>query len=131
MTGVAIHLAAIVGGPSWYAFFGEPPVVVASAREGTWLAPAGGIVIAMLMGLCAAYGSAAIGAIRRLPLMRTAPASIAALCLVRALVVVPLGYVHPQLRTTFELVAAIVWGAAGIGFASAFMVAWRARKAAV
>ena len=32
LVGVAVHLAAIVGGPSWYAFFGAPPQIVASAE---------------------------------------------------------------------------------------------------
>lgn len=129
MVGVAIHLAAIVLGPDWYAFFGAPPPVVASAREGTWLAPAGAVVIAFLMGLCGAYACSAIGLIRRLPLLRTALAGIAVICLVRALILVPLAIHDPALLTTFEVVAAIVWGIAGIGFAAGFLVARTSRTA--
>lgn len=119
--GVAIHLAAIAGGPSWYAFFGAPPQIVASARAGTWLAPAGTAAIAVLMGVCAAYACSAIGLLRRLPLLRPVLAGIAAVCLLRALLLVPLALLHPELLSTFEIVAALVWGTAGIGFAVAFL----------
>lgn len=119
--GVAIHLAAIAGGPSWYAWFGAPPVIVASARAGTWLAPASAAAIAALMGVCAAYACSALGVVRRLPWLRPVLAGIAAVCLLRALVLVPLAMRHPELRTAFEIGAALVWGCAGIGFVAAFL----------
>lgn len=118
--GVAIHLGAIAGGEQWYAFFGAPPTVVASAREGTWLAPAGAAAIALLMGVCAAYACSALGLTRRLPLLRPMLATIAAICLFRALVLIPLAIGHPELRNLFEVVAALAWGTAGIGFAFGF-----------
>ena len=124
--GALVHLVALVAGPGWYAFFGAPPPIVASAREGTWLAPASALGIALLMGLCAAYACSAIGAIPRLPLLRSTLAGIAAICLLRALILVPLAFNHPELRTTFQIVAAMVWGLAGIGFAAGFLVARRA-----
>jgi uncharacterized membrane protein YhhN len=54
LAGVVIHVGAVFGGPSWFAFFGAPPRVVASARAGTWLAPVSALVIATLMMVCAA-----------------------------------------------------------------------------
>jgi hypothetical protein len=125
LLGVAIHLACIAGGPSWYAFFGAPPQVVASARAGTWLAPASTAGIALLMGVCAAYAGSALGWLRRLPCLRLVLAGIAFICLARALVLPPLAWMHPELRSVFEVVAALVWGAAGIGFALAFVNAGR------
>lgn len=122
LIGASIHIAAIIGGPSWYAFFGAPPSVVASARAGTWLAPVATAGIALLMGLCAAYACSALGLLARLPLLRTALAGIAALCLLRALVLVPLAFTHPQLITLFEIIAALVWGTAGLGFAAGFLL---------
>ena len=120
--GVAVHAAAILGGPSWYAFFGAPPQIVASARAGTWLAPVSTAGIAVLMGICAAYGCSALGLFRRLPLLRTVLAGIAAICLLRGLVLVPLAFTHPQLLNLFEVVAALTWGMAGIGFLAGFLM---------
>ncbi len=105
--GVVIHLGCIAGGPSCYAFFGAPPQIVASARRGTWLAPVGTAGIAALMGICAAYACSALGLIRRLPLLRTALAGIAVVCLARALVLLPFAWIHPELRTPFECIAAL------------------------
>jgi hypothetical protein len=115
--GALIHVAAIPAGPGWYAYFGAPPGVVAPARAGTWPAPAGALVIALLMATCAWYACAALGTVRRPPLLRTGLATMAAICLVRALLLPALAVTHPGLRNTFEVVAAIFWGLAGIGFA--------------
>ena len=115
--GALIHVAAIPAGPAWYAWFGAPPSVVASARDGTWPAPVGAIVIALLMATCAWYACAALGAVRRPPLLRTGLATMAAICLVRALLLPAVAVSHPEVRTTYEAVAAIVWGLAGVGFA--------------
>jgi hypothetical protein len=123
LIGVAIHIAAIFGGASWYAYFGAPTSVVQSARDGTWFAPVGASVIAGLMAICAAYAFSALGVIRRLPLLRTGLAGMAIVCLLRALVLWPLMINHPELRNTFEIVAAIVWGLAGVGFVFGFRLA--------
>ena len=120
LVGVAIHIAAIAGGPSWYAFFGAPPQVVASAQAGTWLAPVSTAAIAVLMGICAAYACSALGLVRRLPLLRTMLAGIATICLLRALILVPLAITHSELLNLFEVAAALTWGTAGIGFVAAF-----------
>jgi hypothetical protein len=114
--GVLIHLAALVAGPAWFAFFGAPPAVVESARAGTWLAPVGALVIAGLMALCAAYAVSALGLIRRLPLLRHGLAAMGFVCLIRALAWLPLALKQPELFNTFEVVAALVWGLAGVGF---------------
>lgn len=120
LIGVAIHIAAIIGGPSWYAYFGAPPSIVQSARDGTWLAPVGGLIIAGLMAICAAYAFSALCVIRRLPLLRTGLAGMATICLLRAFVLLPLMINHPVLRNSFEIVASIVWGLAGVGFVFGF-----------
>lgn len=119
--GVAIHLAAIIGGPEWNVFFGAPPRIVASARAGTWLAPVSAAGIALLMGICAAYAFSALGVLKRLPLLGTVLAGIGSVCLIRALVLIPLAVTHPELLNLFELVAAFIWGVAGMGFLAGFL----------
>jgi hypothetical protein len=87
----------MIGGPSWYAFFGAPPQIVASAQAGTWLPPLSTTAITVLMGMCAAYACSALGLVRRLPLLRTMLAGIATVCLLRALVLVPVAFTHPEM----------------------------------
>lgn len=122
LLGVAIHIAAFIGGPSWIAFFRAPPQIVASAQAGTWLAPVSTAAIAALMGICAVYGCSALGLVKRLPLLRTVLAGIAAICLLRALVLIPLAFTQRELLDVFEVVAALTWGTAGIGFLAGFLM---------
>lgn len=121
--GVLIHLGAILGGPAWFVFFGAPPAVVRSAEAGTWLAPVSTLLIAAAMGLCGLYAASALGWLRRLPLLRAGLAAMATVCLLRALVLVPLAWRHPALLNTFEVTAALVWGLAGLGLAQSFRLA--------
>ena len=48
---------------------------------------------------------------------------MATVCLGRALLLPALAIPHPELRNTFEIVAALVWGLAGTGFAIALVLA--------
>jgi hypothetical protein len=124
LAGVAIHVGVLFADPSWLAFFHAPPGIVASARNGTWLAPVGGSLIAALMGICAYYAASVLELVRRPPLQRLGLAVIASICLIRALLLPALAISHPFLRTdTFEIVAAIIWGLVGIGFAVGFRLA--------
>lgn len=123
LIGVVIHIAAIIGGINWYVYFGAPPIVVQSAREGTWLAPVSALVIASLMLVCAAYAFSALGLLRRLPFLRIGLAGMAGVCLLRSFILWPLMINHPELRNTFEIVAALVWGLAGFGFMFGYRLA--------
>ncbi len=125
IAGVAIHVGAVIAGPSWFVFFNAPPSVVASARAGTVLAPISALAIAGLMAVCAVYAASAVGLLRRPPLQRLGLAGMAAICLLRALILPPLAINHPELRNTFEVVSALIWGLAGVGFA----VGYRLSKA--
>lgn len=50
--GGLLHIAALLGGSTWIAFFRAPKWIVESAQQGTWIAPVGSIVITGLMWLC-------------------------------------------------------------------------------
>ncbi|MDR2012627.1 MAG: hypothetical protein LBQ20_06245 [Rhodanobacter sp.] len=123
LAGVVIHVGALFAGPSWLEFFHVPPSVVASAREGTWLTPVGGLVIAGLIGTCAFYAASAVGMVRRPPLQRLGLVVMATICLVRALLLPVLAVRRPELHNTFEIVAAVVWLLAGVGFSVGFRIA--------
>jgi hypothetical protein len=123
IAGVVIHVGAVIAGPSWFAFFNAPPQVLASARAGTWLAPISALVIAGLMGICALYAASVVGLVRPPPLQRAGLLAMAAVCLLRALILPPLAINHPELRNTFEIVSALIWFAAGVGFAAGFRLA--------
>jgi hypothetical protein len=128
LSGVVIHVGALFGGLSWFIFFNAPPSVIASYKAGTLLAPVSGLVIAGLMAACGHYAASAIGWVRRPPLQSVGLATMATICIVRALLLPVLAVAHPELRNTFEIVAAIVWGLAGAGFAAGFFLVNAGRK---
>ncbi|HEY2346923.1 MAG TPA: hypothetical protein VGH80_13780 [Xanthomonadaceae bacterium] len=119
--GALIHIAAVLGGPSWYVFFRAPPFIVASARAGTWPAPTSALAIALAMGICAAYAFSAAGRLPRLPLLRTGLAIVAVVCLLRGVLLVPFVVLHPSLVDTFAVVGSLVWLAVGACFALSFL----------
>jgi hypothetical protein len=121
--GVLIHVGALFAGLSWFVFFGAPPSVIDSVKAGTLLAPVSGLIIAGLMGMCGYYAASVVGLVRRPPLQCPGLAAMATVCIVRALLLPVLTIPHPELRNTFEIVAAIVWGLAGAGFTVAFSLA--------
>jgi hypothetical protein len=56
---------------------------------------------------------------------------MATICIVRALLLAVLAVPHPELRNTFEIAAAIVWGLAGVGFAAGlFLLKARLKQSA-
>ncbi len=75
------------------------------------------------MGVCALYGASAIGFVGPFPLLRVGLTGMALACLVRALLLPLLAVHHPELRNTFEVVSALIWGAAGVGFAAGVRIA--------
>lgn len=114
--GALIHVAAPWLGPEWYAFLQAPPKIVASARAGGLLAPAGALVIGALMLVCALYALAGAGLLRWLPFAQMVQGTVAAVCLLRGLLVLPYLYKFPDRLLTFDVVASVVWLAAGLGF---------------
>ncbi|HRH76431.1 MAG TPA: hypothetical protein PK129_03705 [Cellvibrionaceae bacterium] len=109
------HLLMIIGGPSWYAFARAPRYIVESAREGTFVAPAGAVAIALLMLTCAAYAFSGAGLIRKIPLLNLALPTISFICLVRGLYFSPV-FFSPKVLGVWHLVASSVWFVVGICF---------------
>jgi hypothetical protein len=123
LSGVVIHVGALFAGLSWFKFFNAPRSVVESYESGTWLAPVSCLVIACLMAACAYWAASTLAWVRRPPMQRAGLAAMATVCIARALLLPALAIPHPELRNTFEVVAAVIWGLAGIGLAFAFTLA--------
>lgn len=114
--GALIHFAAPLLGPDWYAFLQAPPTVVAAAQAGGLLAPAGALGIGLLMLGCALYALAGAGYLRWLPFAQMVQGTVAAVCLLRGLLVLPYLYKFPDRVWTFDVIASVIWLAAGLGF---------------
>ena len=109
------HLLCILGGPSWYSFARAPHVLIESAQQGTYLAPVVTIIVAGLMFICSAYALSAAGLMRKIPLTTAALATIALICIIRALIAAPLLIRSTELDI-WQLVASSIWLYVGICF---------------
>ena len=114
--GALIHWVAPLLGADWYAFLHSPEWVVGSARNGTWEAPLGAVVIGGLMFACALYALAGAGMIRRIPLLKTALVVISTIGIVRGLLPVPLLLSAPDRLSAFDIVGSLIWLLAGLSF---------------
>lgn len=124
--GALLHVAILIGGPDWYAFFGAPQGLVEMARAGNPRAPISCLVIAAILLLFAAYAFSGAGMIRRLPLLRTVLVLIASLLILRGILFIPLVLWRPGALAgicdcrsvdTFIVATSIVCLALGIGYA--------------
>ena len=94
--GALLHVAILFGGPDWYAFFGAPGGMVAMARAGNLRAPVSCLIIAAILLVFAVYAFSGAGTVRRLPFLRPGLASIAAVLLLRGVLLVPLILWRPR-----------------------------------
>lgn len=112
--GALIHWVAPLLGLDWYRFLTSPQWVVDSARNGTWPAPVGAIVVGALMQACGVFALSATGIIPRLPLLRTAICFIAILCTVRGALIFPMLWMVANRLSAFDITASMVWLCAGM-----------------
>ena len=121
------HLLCILGGPSWFVFARAPQQIIDSAVQGTLIAPIGTIIVASLMFACTLFAFSAVGLIRKVPLLKSALITIAALCLLRGLIAVPT-FVTSSGSDTWQIVASTVWFYVGICFVAGSIEQYRLGK---
>jgi hypothetical protein len=120
-----LHLAVIVGGPGWYRFFGAGEALAQAAERGSWIPAVVTLGIAALLAIWSAYAFAAAGAIRQLPLMRTALVAISAIYLARGLFVLdPDAFARPDLSPEFMLWSSLIVLVYGVTYAVGTWQAW-------
>lgn len=93
-----LHLGCIVFGPPWYRFFGAGERMAQLAAAGSPYPAIVTAVIAAILLLWSAYALAGAGAIRRLPLARTALCLITAIFLLRGAAGFVLAFTAPGER---------------------------------
>ncbi len=123
LTASALHVACIIGGPSWYRFFGAGETMARAAERGEVYPALVTLAIAIGLAVWAAYAFAGAGVIRRLPLMRTALVAISAIYLVRGLALVPIA-LQPEVRTPFNIWSSLIVLGYGLVYAIGTWRAW-------
>ena len=108
------HLSCIVLGPTCYSVQMAPPIIVASAEAGTWLAPLATIVISLVFITMGLYALSSAKVIPRLPFRNLAMYTIAFICIVRGILPIQLGVRHPDKVTGIVIAVGIAWLLVGV-----------------
>jgi len=95
------HLAAIVGGPDWYRFFGAGEGMARAAERGELRPVLITLGIAAILLVWAAYAFSGAGLLPRLPLLRTGLVMITAIYLLRGLAPVAILLFRPAAMSPF------------------------------
>ena len=119
-----LHVATIVGGADWYRFFGAGEEMARAAERGSVMPGLVTGAIATILAAWALYAFSAAGLVRRLPLMRTALVLITGVYMLRALALVPLLALKPQLVDTFAIVSSLIVLCYGVAYAVGTWLAW-------
>ena len=123
VTASLLHIGCIVGGPTWYRFFGAGEGMARAAERGDLYPALVTLAIAVLLAIAAAYAFAGAGLIRQLPLMRTALVVISAVFLLRGLALVPIAFT-PAAQTPFNIWSSLIVLGYGIFYAVGTWKAW-------
>jgi hypothetical protein len=103
-----LHVGCIIGGPSWYRFFGAGERMAKAAERGSMyptLVTSG--IIAVLL-VWAAYALSAAGVLPSLPLLKAGIIVITAVYLIRGLVMVPVLVMAPGKATPFVIWSSLI-----------------------
>ncbi|WP_251044496.1 MULTISPECIES: hypothetical protein [unclassified Lysobacter] len=122
-----LHLGVIVGGPSWYRFFGAGERMARMAEAGRAYPAVVTVGISAVLMLWAGYALSGAGAIGRLPLLKPALCLITAVYLLHGLAVVPMAVASvPQPATPFWYWSSGICLAIGIAHLTGLIGAWSA-----
>jgi putative oxidoreductase len=134
ITGAAslLHVGIILGGPEWYRFFGAGERMARLAARGSIYPAVITAGIAVVLGVWALYAFSGAGVIRRLPFVRLALVSIAAIYLARGILGIPLVLMledpysnQLRARMTFMVVSSVVCVCLGLCYAFGAALAFR------
>ena len=110
-----LHVGIIVGGASWYRFFGAGQAMARACEQGRWYPAIVTVAIAVVLAFCSAYALSGAGVIAALPWLKPALCAIASIYLLRGLVLVPVLIMSRTAATPFwfwSSAICLVFGAA-------------------
>jgi hypothetical protein len=119
-----LHLGCMIGGPSWFRFFGAGNKFAATVEQGKILPYLITLGIACVLFGWAILAFSAAALLPRVPLLRTGLVLIIVVCLLRGLAIFsPIGWL-PEHGPTFRIVSSLVVFALGFTFAWGTFSAW-------
>jgi hypothetical protein len=120
-----LHLAIILGGPSFYRFFGAGERMAHAAEIGSIRPALVTFGIALVLLAWALYAFSGAGLISRLPLLRTGLVLISAVYLLRGLAPIPMLILWPNRVDAFVIWSSLVVLIYGLCYATGTWMSWQ------
>ena len=108
------HLSCIFIGPACYAAQMAPPILVESARNGTYLAPIANIFVSAIFIVLGLYALSAAGVGRKLPLLKYVIFTVATLCIVRGILPLQFWLRYPDKVNDVAFYYGVGWFVTGL-----------------
>ncbi|WP_339915026.1 hypothetical protein [uncultured Brevundimonas sp.] len=118
------HLAIILGGPRWYAFFGAGQRMVRLAERGSPIATLITLGIAAVLTIWSVYALSGAGVLPPVPLLRPGLVAISAIYLIRALVFVPVMSLRTGRASPFAWISSTIVLVFGLAYTVGTWTAW-------
>lgn len=119
-----LHVAIVMGGASWYRFFGAGEQMASAAAAGRLYPAVVTFGIAFVLALWAAYALSGAGVPPALPLLKPALVAITFVYLARGLAIIPLVLVARDKATPFLVWSSIICIGYGVVHLVGVFQAW-------
>jgi hypothetical protein len=128
LSGIAafLHVAIMIGGASWYRFFGAGERMAAAAAAGRLYPTVVTSGITLVLAAWAAYALSGAGVLSALPLLKPALVAITGVYLLRGLAILPLLLVAREKTTVFLIWSSIICIGYGVVHLLGVIRAWDA-----
>jgi len=104
-----LHIGIIIGGASWYRFFGAGERMVKMAEQGSKIASLITLGIATVLFIWGLYAFSGAGVISKLPFLKLILIMISIIYIVRGLVFIPISMISPGMEVnSFALWSSLV-----------------------
>jgi hypothetical protein len=110
------HMSCLYFGPDCYAVQLAPAQLVESAKNGTYLAPIGAVVVSVIFVFWGLYALSAAGVVRKLPFLKFAIYAISILCIIRGILPLQFWLRHPEKINDAAFYYGIAWLITGLLF---------------
>ncbi len=121
----ALHVGIIIGGPSWYRFFGAGERLASAAAAGRWFPAIVTLGIAAVLASWSAYALSGAGVIGPLPWLKAALVCITAVYVVRGLAFVPFLLGDRSKLTPFVIWSSLICLGFGLVHLFGLVQVWR------
>ena len=120
-----LHIATIIGGASWYRFFGAGERMAIMAEQGAWQPTAVTLIITVILFIWAFYAFSGAGLIRTLPLLKVVLITIASIYIIRGLALLPALFFIPDKVNNFLVWSSLISLIFGLCYAIGTWQIWK------